>query len=96
MKTTNGGKEWLMELETWMRSQQDGDNSERLRRLQRNLNQARLQELTPRQRQFLALYYDEGMGMAQIAAATGVNCSTVSRTIARAKRRLQRSLRYSL
>lgn len=34
--------------------------------------------------------------MTQIAQTLGVNCSTVSRTIRRAKQRLYRCLRYCL
>ena len=66
------------------------------RRLRQNLRRARQQELTPRQQQVLTLYYDQGMNMTQIAQTLGVNCSTVSRTIRRAKQRLYRCLRYCL
>ena len=71
-------------------------NSELLTRLRQNLRRARQQELTPRQQQVLTLYYDQGMIMTQIAQTLGVNCSTVSRTIRRAKQRLYRCLRYCL
>ena len=50
-----------------------------------NLRRAREQELTPRQREMLALYYDRGLKMSQIAQKLGVNRSTVSRTVKRAK-----------
>lgn len=73
-----------------------GDNEGDLRRLRRNLRVAREEELTERQRELLRLYYDEGMNMTEIAHALGVAPSTVSRTIARAKRILYRSLRYAL
>ena len=65
-------------------------------RLRRNLRKARQQELTPRQREMVRLYYDEGMTMPQIGELLGVNRSTVSRTLRRAKNRLYRCLRYSL
>lgn len=87
--------EWLGDMAVWMRDNAN-DNSELLSRLRQNLRRARQQELTARQRQMLELYYDRGMNMPQIAAELGVNCSTVSRTIRRAKRRLYRCLRYSL
>ncbi len=63
-------------------------------RLKRNLRRARVQELTPRQRQVLAMYFDQGKNMAQIARELGLNRSTVSRTLVRAKNRLYRCLRY--
>ena len=87
--------EWIGDLAVWNR-QNAGDNSERLERLRRSLRQAREQELTPRQRQMLALYYDQGMTIPRIAEELGVNRSTVSRTLRRAKDRLYRCLRYAL
>lgn len=79
----------------WMREQAE-DNSDQLNRLRRNLRKAREQELTPRQRQMLQMYFDDGQSMVEIADVLGVNRSTVSRTLMRARRRLYRCLRYGL
>ena len=87
--------EWIGDLTVWTR-QNAGDNSERLERLRRNLRQARERELTPRQRQVLDLYYDRGMTIPRIAEELGLNRSTVSRTLRRARDRLYRFLRYAL
>lgn len=87
--------EWIGDLTVWNR-QNAADNSERLERLRRNLRRAREQELTPRQRQLLELYYDQGMTIPQIAEELGLNRSTVSRTLRRARDRLYRCLRYAL
>ena len=87
--------EWIGDMTVWLRENAN-DNSELLQRLQQNLRRARQQELTPRQQELLSLYYDRGMTMPQIARQLGVHVSTVSRTIQRAKRRLYRSLRYTL
>ena len=87
--------EWIGDLTVWTR-QNAGDNSERLERLRRNLRQARERELTPRQRHMLELYYDQGMTIPQIAGELGLNRSTVSRTLRRARDRLYRFLRYAL
>lgn len=87
--------EWLGDMTVWLRDNAN-TNSELLARLRQNLRRARQQELTPRQQQVLTLYYDQGMNMTQIAQTLGVNCSTVSRTIRRAKQRLYRCLRYCL
>ena len=87
--------EWLGDMTVWLRDNAN-TNSELLTRLRQNLRRARQQELTPRQQQVLTLYYDQGMNMPQIAQTLGVNCSTVSRTIRRAKQRLYRCLRYCL
>lgn len=75
---------------------QGGDNAERLERLRRNLRRALETELTERQRRMLDLYYDQGRSMAWIARELAVNRSTVSRTIARARKKLYQSLKYSL
>ncbi len=87
--------EWIGDLTVWNR-QNAADNSERLERLRRNLRRARERELTPRQRQLVDLYYDQGMNIPQIAEELGLHRSTVSRTLRRAKDRLYRCLRYSL
>ena len=80
--------EWIGDMTVWLRDHAE-DNSEQLRR-------AREQELTPRQREMVFLYYDRGLKMSQIAQKLGVNRSTVSRTVKRAKQRLYRCLRYAL
>lgn len=87
--------EWIGDLTVWNR-QNASDNAEQLDRLRRNLRKAREQELTPRQRQMLELYFDQGMNIPQIAGELGVHRSTVSRTLRRAKNRLYRCLRYAL
>ena len=87
--------EWIGDLAVWTR-QNASDNGEQLDRLRRGLRRAREQELTPRQRQLVSLYYDQGMNIPQIAEELGLNRSTVSRTLRRAKARLYRCLRYSL
>ena len=87
--------EWLGDMTVWLRDNAN-TNSELLTRLRQNLRRARQQELTPRQQQVLTRYYDQGLNMTQIAQTLGVNCSTVSRTIRRAKQRLYRCLRYCL
>ena len=87
--------EWIGDMTVWLRENGE-DNDLRLERLRRNLRQARAQELTPRQRQLLELYYDQGMNIPQIAGELGVNRSTVSRTLRRARERLYRCLRYAL
>ena len=40
------------------------------------------------------MYYAEGKNMREIGESMGINKSTVSRTIKRGERRLQRCLRY--
>ena len=87
--------EWIGDMTVWLRETAE-DNHDQLERLRRNLRRAREQELTPRQREILALYYDRGLKMPQIARKLGVNRSTVSRTVKRARERLYRCLRYAL
>ena len=92
---TYRNNEFLGDLTVWKLDNSE-DNSEQLERLRRNLRKARDQELTPRQRQMLEMYYDEGKTMGKIALRLKVNKSTVSRTIARGRKRLHHYLKYSL
>lgn len=70
------------------------DNSQEQTRLKKNLVRALQQDVTPRQRDMLYLYYNENLTMEQIASQLGVAKSTVSRTLKRGEARLQRCLRY--
>lgn len=70
------------------------DNSEQLGRLRKNLVRALQEDVTARQREFLLLYYAQGLNMRQIGEQLGVDKSTVSRTIKRGEARLRRCLRY--
>ena len=71
-----------------------GDNSGEVSKLKRNLICALKEDVTPRQRQALLLYYSEGKNMREIGERLGVDKSTVSRTIQRGEQRLHRCLRY--
>ena len=73
-----------------------GDNESDLARLKRNLRLAREEELTARQRELLRLRYEENLSVSEIAALIGLDKSTVSRTLSRARRRLYKCLRYGL
>ena len=70
------------------------DNSAQMSRVKRNLLRALREDVTPRQREMLLLYYGEQLNMRQIGTRLGVDKSTVSRNIKRGERRLQRCLRY--
>ena len=70
------------------------DNSAQMSRVKRNQLRALREDVTPRQREMLLLYYGEQLNMRQIGTRLGVDKSTVSRTIKRGERRLQRCLRY--
>ena len=68
-------------------------------RLPKNVQLQRVQrvireELTDLQRETLLAYYFQEQNIPQIAAARGVNKSTVSRTLRRAEEKLRRYLRY--
>ncbi|MDO4812036.1 MAG: sigma-70 family RNA polymerase sigma factor [Eubacteriales bacterium] len=83
------------DMAAWMQANAE-DNESDVRRLKRNLRLAREEELTPRQRQLMQMRYEENMSVTQIADALGLDKSTVSRTITRAKQRLYKCLRYCL
>ena len=70
------------------------DNRDQMNRLKRNLTHALRNDITPRQREYMMLYYGQCMSMEAIAEKMGVNKSTVSRTLKRGRQRLRRCLRY--
>ena len=74
--------------------QMAADNSREISRLKRNLIRALREDVTPRQRQTLAMYYGQGLNMREIGEQLGIDKSTVSRTIKRGEHRLRRCLRY--
>lgn len=86
--------EWIGDMTVWLRDNSE-DNSLRLERLRRNLRQAREKELTPRQKQMLEMHFEQNMSVSEIAQDLGVNVSTVSRTLKRAKDRIRRYLKYA-
>ena len=89
------GRERLSSFALWQRENAE-DNTDRIERVRRCLRRARETSLTPRQQQMLELYYDKGLTMQQIADLLDIWPSTVSRTLQRARRRLQAALRYTL
>lgn len=58
--------EWIGDFSTWLRSNA-ADNEEQQDRLRRNLRLALEQELTPRQKEMVALYFHQRMTIPQIA-----------------------------
>ena len=70
------------------------DNSNEVGKLKQNLIRALREEITPKQRRALLLYYAEGKNMREIGEQLGLDKSTVSRTIQRGETRLRRCLRY--
>ena len=87
------GRHYAADMAVYSR-QMAGDNSRELSRLKRNLIRALQEDVTEKQRTVLLLYYAEGYNMREIGEKLGVDKSTISRTIKRGERRLQRCLRY--
>ena len=83
------------DMAAWLRANAE-DNESDVRRLKRNLRLAREEEPTPRQRQLMQMRFEQNMSVSEIAQALGLDKSTVSRTITRAKQRLYKCLRYCL
>ncbi len=87
------GKAYAADMAVYAR-EMSSDNSREISRLKRNLLRALREDVTAKQRQVLLLYYGQGLNMREIGELLGVDKSTVSRTIKRGERRLQRCLRY--
>ena len=87
--------EFYGDMAAWLRANAQDIDGELLR-LMRNLRLARQEALTARQRQLLRMNFEQNKTVTEIAQELGVNKSTVSRTLLRAKRRLYQCLRYAL
>lgn len=83
------------EYRLWLESQGEA-NEEQLKRLKKNLGMAIDRELTEPQRKYINDFYFKGLSVTKIAEKYAVNKSTVSRTLIRARRKLERVLKYSL
>lgn len=90
-----GGSEYAVSMKVYMDQLSEmNTNTEEMSRVKQNLLTALKEDVTPRQREMLMLYYGQQMNMREIGDRLGVDKSTVSRTIKRGERRLQRCLRY--
>lgn len=72
----------------------ESTNAEHLELAQRALRDILEHDLTDRQREMLMLYYYKGKNEEDVAQQLGVNKSTVSRTLDRAKKRIHKHLRF--
>ena len=95
MRITHFDPSVLEQMAQWKNSSYSEKRS-RLERLAKQLPHALEEELTPRQRQLITMYFFEGKNMTQIAEELHLSISTVSRSITRAMERLFRSLRHFL
>ncbi|MFR3921123.1 MAG: sigma-70 family RNA polymerase sigma factor [Dysosmobacter welbionis] len=86
--------EWIGDMTVWLRDHAE-DNSEQLERLRRGLRRARAGADTPTAGDGVPLLRPGTENVPDCSKA-GVNRSTVSRTVKRAKQRLYRRLRYAL
>ena len=89
----NRGRAYAADMAVYARQVAE-TNTEEIDRLKRNLIRAIREELTPRQREMIYLYYSQEINMPTISKQMGISVSTVSRTIKRAEEKLQRCLRY--
>ncbi|USF26228.1 hypothetical protein N510_001153 [Firmicutes bacterium ASF500] len=87
------GKLYAADMAMYSR-QMAADNSREVSRLKRNLIRCLREDVTEKQRQMILMYYAEGKNMREIGEQIGIDKSSVSRTIKRGERRLQRCLRY--
>lgn len=89
-------KDYLFEIAVFENYGSSGDNSENIKKLTKKLKNALDTDLTPTQREIVISYYFEGKNILQIASEKGVNKSSVSKVLARARKRLKRVLKYSI
>ena len=89
------GKLHSRDMAAYMRQlSEQNTNTNSMDQLKQNLIRCLNEDITPRQRTMLTLYYVQQLSQKEIARQLGVDPSTVSRTILRGERTLQRCLRY--
>lgn len=91
-KQRRRGSPYAADMAAYLR-QIGGDNSAKISALKAALAEAIQEDLTPRQREIILAYYNEGLTQRQIAARLGIERSTVSRTKRRGEARLRKCLR---
>lgn len=69
-------------------------NNDNLKKAKHALIQVIKYDLTERQKEVITLYYYKEMKMSEIADILGLNVSTVSRTIRRAKKKICDRIKY--
>ena len=69
-------------------------NNETLKKVRHALVEIIKNDLTERQKETVVLYYYKKMNMTEIADILGVNVSTVSRTLARARKNICDRTKY--
>lgn len=89
------GKSHSRDMAAYMRQlSEENTNTDHIEQLKHNLIRCLNEDVTPRQRTMLTMYYVQQLAQKEIARQLGVDPSTVSRTILRGERQLQRCLRY--
>ncbi len=89
------GKPYSRDMAAYMNQlSEQNTNAGSVEQLKHNLIRCMKEDITPRQRTMLTLYYVHQLSQTEIARQLGVTPSTVSRTILRGERQLQRCLRY--
>lgn len=73
----------------------DSDQNEEYRRLKCTMAKVMAGELTPLQQECIRLYYYDGLTMEQVGQTLGVQKSSVSKVLHRARQRIEKVLRYS-
>ena len=73
---------------------EENTNTEEMSRVKLALWRALHEDITDKQREYMLLYYGQGLNMVEIGRQMGVDKSTVSRTIRRGEQTLRRCLRY--
>ena len=97
-RAITGLPQWLFDNTAGLQAlevENSPDNGVALERLKRNLRKVIEEDLTPTQRCYLQTYYLTGWSMEAVASEYGVNKSTVSRTLKRARARINKALKYS-
>lgn len=82
-KTSLSNFDWISDKSDYFVNEEN--NSEKMEKIKTILYKVINQKLTAKQKQIIILYYFENINTIEIAKMLGVNKSTISRTLNRAK-----------
>lgn len=86
---------WAADMTVYARLlSETNTNDAEIESLRQRVAMAMRQELTPKQRMCVRLYYVEQLNMTEIGEQLGIDKSTVSRNIKRGEANLRRCLRF--
>lgn len=93
---TNCCEDFILDREALRGFLSGGDNSRQILKAKKIIKTAIAKDLTPLQRDMVIEHYFKGRTMTEIACSRGINKASVSKVLSRARKRLEKVIKYSI